>query len=364
MNNSLELENNNDTKKSKKTNKNKNKKPVSSTTLERDNNALKINNDNNPSSRRLREVLQNSMIESVTKVPRMSNTESPFKLMITMDKRFEKLTEDLTEKLQTIIQTMFRECEERLLSEIDKRLNITKNDLNIVTERVTSLESAVENIKNTAMDEVIALRSETEDLKNEIAFLKNFARKHENSIVAYDIRITNVPTEKNEDLYEKYFRLCDAVNISPPNVKAIYRVKNNRNQQFKNKNKQNNSKPYDAAIIVKFKCPYERNFVLKSITSFIKNQKTPLRLNVLGFNSSVPFYVNENLTPDNHRIFLKANSLKREGKISAAFVNRGLVYIRQLNCDDPICIFDYDQFNQLFFCERNEENIPDCHETL
>lgn len=324
-----------------------------------ENNTPVLNNGNKPKNKRLREVLQNSMSESISKSPRLANAESPFKIITTVDKRFDKLTDDLTEKLQSIIQTMFRECEDRLLSEIDKRLNITMSDLNKVTDRVTNLESVVEEIRSAAMDQVNVLRTEAIDLKEEIAYLKSCARKHENSIVANDIRITNVPSEKNEDLYDIYFRLCEAVNINPPNVKTIYRVNINRyNKQDTNIN--NNNRARDAAIIIKFKCPYERNYVLKSITSFTKFRKDPLRLNLIGFKSSMPFYANENLTPENHRIFLKALSLKKQSIISAAFVNRGLVYIKQQNAEDSICISDFNQLNQLFRQCPDDRNIHEC----
>lgn len=368
MENSFEMQCVNKNK-NKKLNK-KSKKQENKETTEIEYNSPEhntINMLNNPTNKRLRDVLQNSINESVAKAPRLTNIESPFKLMNSMDKRFDKLTEDLTEKLQTIIQTMFRECEERLLSEIDKRFNITKSDLDAVTVRVTSLESAVQEIKNTAMDEIIELRNETEFLKNEIVYLKSCARKQDNSIVAYDIRITNVPTEQNENLYDLYFRLCEAVNISPPNVKTIYRVKINRNNRnnYNNKNNQNNSKTRDAAIIVKFKCPYDRNFVLKTITSFIKTNKAPLQLNVIGFKSSVPFFVNENLTPENHRIFLKAYGLKKQGIISSVFTNRGHVFIKQLNEEDPIYIYEIDQLNQLFRMQSSDdENLQGCINTV
>lgn len=186
-----------------------------------------------------------------------------------------------------MMQKMLKECKDSLLNEIDKKFYVLLNDINKVTERVTNLETSVQEIKNTAANEMIALKHETESLKNEIIYLKNCARKHENSIVAYDIRITNVPTEPNENLYNFYLKICETVKISPPNIKNIFRVKINKNNHTNKKN--NNKKTSDAAIIVKFQCPYERNFVLKSITSFIKYRKDSLRLNLIGFDSSFLF---------------------------------------------------------------------------
>lgn len=146
------------------------------------------------------------------------------------------------------------------------------------------------------------------------------------------------------------------INITPPNIKSIFRVKINKNSPTTNRNTRKNRNTLDAAIIIKFQCPYERNFVLKSITSFIKYRGDSLRLNLIGYESSVPFFVNENLTPNNHRIFLQANRLKKDGLISAAFINRGLVYIRQQKNDEPTCVNEIDQLNKLFPAQGHDDD--------
>lgn len=349
----------------KRTNK-KNKQENTNTTMEANKSTQNTQIPfTTPAQKRLREVMQTSLVENISKSPRLAITESPIKFIQTMDKRFDKLTEQLTDHLQTIMQKMLHECKESLLSEIDKKFNILMSDMNKVTERVTNLESFVVEIKNTATSEMIALKNETEKLKNEIAYLKTFARKQENSIVAYDIRITNVPTEPNENLYDIYYKLCDTVKIPPHKIKSIFRVKINKDNHRDSK-RNNNKKTSDAAIIVKFNCPYERNFVLKSITSYVKYRKDTLRLNLIGYDSSVPFFVHENLTPENHRIFIKAHRLKRDKRISAAFTNRGLVYIRQHGNEEPICIKDVDTLNQLFPPQGPDNNgsIHSVHDTM
>lgn len=126
-----------------------------------------------------------------------------------------------------------------------------------------------------------------------------------------------------------------------------------------------NNKDYDGAIIIKFKCPYERNFILKTITSFIKAKKDVLRLNLIGFDSSNPFFVNENLTPENHRIFLQAYNLKKKYIVSSAFTNRGLVYISKSPNDEPICIDDIAKLNLMFrFQNNNNASMPTSQDNI
>lgn len=94
-----------------------------------------------------------------------------------MERRFEKLTE----QLQTTIQTMFRECEDRLLNEIDKKLNAAMSDLNNLTTKVSTLESVIQEIKCTATEKIIALTNDNEIFKEEIETLKKY-------IILYYIR--------------------------------------------------------------------------------------------------------------------------------------------------------------------------------
>lgn len=252
-------------------NKNKNK---------RNQNKINMETVNSPAQKRLREVLQTSFLENTPKNIRITNTESPLRLVHMMDNRFEKLTD----QLQSTIQNMFRECEDRFLAEMDKKLNIAKLDLDNIADRVMSLETVIHEIKNENSNKVIALSKETEILRREVDYLKNCVRKQENSIVACDLRINGIPEQDNEDLFDLYLKICQTINISPPNTKSIFRIKIKRNFGGRKET------ITDPPIIIKFKSPYDRNFVLKSITSWIKTNKDFLRLNLIGFDSTVPFF--------------------------------------------------------------------------
>lgn len=301
-----------------------------------------------PTQKRLRDQFQTSIHESVTKTPRLSSMETPLKLIQIIDKRFDKQAEAMDirfqkqiESIQTAIQTLFRDCEASLLHELGKRMNELNQEIVEVKERVSKLE--------TAVGETIAIKNENEKLKDDIKKLKAYVQKQENSIVACDVRITGVPSGKHENLYTFYEKICEAVKISPFAVKTIYRVvhtKSRKNIEV-------------ADIIVKFLSPYERNYFLNIITSYIKSTQDVLRLNLIGFESTTPFYINENLTPDNHHIFIRAHHLKRDGKISSAYAYRGLIYIRKLGSDESIHIDDIEKLNQLFPPQITQNSISE-----
>lgn len=213
--------------KNKKSNKQKNNQKSVSVIMD---------NSFSPAHKRLREVVETTHMTNTPSVNLCKDQESlylnkpnsPFRLLQVMDKRFEKLSE----QLQTTIQTMFRECENRLLSQIDKRLNITMSELNKLSERVLTLETTVQEIKNTASDKLIAHTDENAELKTEIECFKKFVQKQENSIVAHDLRINGIPRSNNENLFEMYRLICETIKINPPEVKEIFRVQINKNNNY------------------------------------------------------------------------------------------------------------------------------------
>ena len=152
--------------------------------------------------------------------------------------------------------------------------------------------------------------------------------------------------------------------IDPPTVKEIFRVKMKKDNGYTNKDRHVN-KRQDAQFIIKFPIfyihlhftTYERNYVLTSIKNYVRETKDTFRLNLIGFDSQTPFFLNENLTPDNHRIFLRAHSLKKDEIISSAFTLRGFVYIKTQGSDEPMLIEEIDELDQFFQPQVSSPNV-------
>lgn len=317
----------------KNNNKNKNKQINTKKVLEmnstEENNNLStttksttMSSNNTPANKRMRDVLQNSLLGNVCKTPRLAHTESPLKLITIMDKRFDKMTE----QLEHIIQTKLNEYKDDLLCEIDKRLNIVKSGLQEVTDRVTKLETVAANVIS---------------MQDEINMLKKQIKRQENNAVSSELRLNEIPYYENEDLMQVFSDICNVINISVPAIRSIYRLQNQNN-----KNKTNSK---DAVIIVKMWSPYDKNFFLKSFSNFRKlNKDFFYCLRDIGYNSDNKFYVNENLTQQNFNILRAANRLKRNKRVYSAFSMRGLVYIKKDANDKIIQIDDISQLNRLF----------------
>lgn len=297
------------------------------------------------SHKRLGEVMLASSVESTPKTPRSSvseshsqiNINSPLKFIQIMDKRFEKLTE----KLQTAMQTMFRECEDRLLKMIDLKINTAMSELSNLAEKVKNIETVVEENKNEASEKIIILTSETDQLKKEIVFLKSKVKQQENKNISCELRLNEIPYSSDEDLYKIFENICSTINTSVPAVKTIYRLQNHNNKH--------NLNSRDAVIIVKMWSPYDKNHFLKTFADFRrKNKGFFFCLRHIGINSDNKFFVNENLTSANFKLLCAANRLKKEHYIYSAYTIRGLVHIRKSQNDQAILIDDLDHLNNLF----------------
>lgn len=284
----------------------------------------------NPAQKRLRETIQNSLIGNATKSPRLSTTESPSSSLNLLDKRFDKLTQEI----QIMINNKFNEYKTELLNVFEKSFNVIKNELHDVTERVKQLETVSANIKSS---------------KDEINLLKNKIKQLENKNVSCELRINEIPYNENENLFLIFEKICNTINISMPAIKTIYRLQN-----VNNKNK-NNSK--DAVIIVKMWSPYDKNYFLKSFTNFRKiNKGFNFCLKHIGESSNNKFYINENLTQYNFNILRAANKLKKAHRIHSAFSLRGLIYVKIAADSNLIRIDEIEVLNDLF---RDYEPEPE-----
>lgn len=235
------------------------------------------------------------------------------------------------EKQIDSLKSLLIEFENRLFTDLDERMLVLKREINVVTERVTKLE--------TVSSEILAI-------KNEIKTLKMQTLKNANSVVACDLRVNGVPYSDKENLTQIFENICTAINITTPRIKSIYRLHNKNN-------KAKEASP-DAVIIVKMLSPYDKNFFLKSLGLYKKANNTNLKLNVLGFQSDRVFHVNENLTGSNYRILREAILLKKRKLVHSAYTFRGLVYVKHSKDDDPVCI---DQVEGLdFFRGQNSSS--------
>lgn len=299
----------------------------------------------------------NTFLESAKRTPRLS--DSPLRLLQIVDKQLERQTEDLHKQIRELLQ----QSEARLLDQLEKRLceKLTemRMELDGVVERVTKLESElgasitsnnnklselkadIANVMNKA-ENTNTVSSDDIELKTEVNNLRFKIMQQENTAVACELRIDGIPYYDCENPYMIFCSICESLNIETPNVKAIYRLKTRSNI-------------IAPTILVKLSSPYEKNYVLKSISNYRRRNKDLLRLFLLNFDSNAPFYINENLSQTNYKIFNKALKMKKDGTVFSVFTVRGIVHVMKGEMDKAVRIDLINELDELFRVNQIEK---------
>uniref|UniRef100_A0A1A9V2P8 Uncharacterized protein n=1 Tax=Glossina austeni TaxID=7395 RepID=A0A1A9V2P8_GLOAU len=231
------------------------------------------------------------------------------------------------------------DTEARLPGEFKVTLTALTCEVESLRQRVTDLSDKLGSVEN----QFSSLRGESESLTKKISNidskclsdLNSRVRKLENTSVTCDVRISGIPHTEGENLNEMLWALCEATKTAVPKFKSIYRERPRPNRN-------------DSPIMLKMNTPYERNTFLRSLANFRKTGRSTLKLRLVGFDSDVPFYVNEHLTAQNYRLLKKVVALKKSGKIKHYLTSRGMVYVKGHQAEEMLPIEDNEQLNIFF----------------
>lgn len=298
-----------------------------------------------PATKRTRDsLLESSLSVENRKQPRIS-MDSPFRAMQALESRFDKLTEKINTTISASILHEIRECEKRIISEINNEINNKVKDIETkLLSEIDSLKAEFIKINNrissveTQCSEIDDLRKDIDCLKTQLYVNDRRVSKQENAMVSNELRVTGIPKMENENLRLHYANLCAVLEIHPPECKSIFRVGGERYR---------NNSP-DSTIIIKMESAYDKNFLLRSMYNYRNKIRGQLQLNAIGFESDATFFINENLTSNNYHIFKSALKLKKMKKLSSVFTRRGLVYIKVNTGDEATCASSIDELNVFF----------------
>ena len=268
----------------------------------------------------------------IVKTPKLVNEDTTVGIMKLIESKFKELNDSINTKMEKVSKNI-NTSKSEILGEISAQIADLHSKFNIITNRVKELELKI---------------NECDTLRAEINILKEKAEKQDSIAISSEIRINGIPSNKNENLYDVFKRICHVINIPTPNIQTIFRVKNKNNTQYN-----------DGPIIVKLSSSYERNFLMRSFAVHRRQKRTLLTLEHIGLNSNQPIYINENLTKTNNTIMKAASKYKRENKFHAAYSLRGMVFIRISNNDAPLLIKSLNMLDELASNEsvfRNDGN--------
>lgn len=244
----------------------------------------------------------------------------------------------------TLLAKQMKQDNQDLTNTIQKQFEVVNKNINVINTKVQQLES--DNL--IIMNEIDSLKSDVTKInlelnetkkklelsnaqlsstKKELAEASTSIANLDNKFVASDAVMFGVPQLPEENLKSLYNHLCHTLDIKPPVVLDLF-----RSRPIQNSHK-------NTSIIIKFKSPYEKNFLLTSIAKHIKTNKTQLCLNDIGIASTAHIFVRESLSKMNNNLVRHAIELKKSNNIAAVFTIRGRVYVkRSLSDVRGICV--------------------------
>lgn len=297
-----------------------------------------------PASKRTKRT-KDSRLENIQSLENLTlpqlTLDSPFRAIQTIDNRFDKLSEKLTTTITDSIKKEIRECEKKIIAEVNSKISeieakllreidSLKSQFTVINDRVSAVEAQC--------SEIDELRKEIDYLKTEIYGIQNKMSRQENSMISTELRVTGIPGIRNENLGLHYDNLCAALQIQAPKYTSIFRVGGTKYK----------TKSPDSTIIIKMESAYDKNYLLKSISNYKNMIRGHLKLNMIGFESNSNFFVNENLTSTNYNIFKNALKYRKMNKIVSVFTRRGIVYIKIATGDEAQPIRSVNEFNEVF----------------
>uniref|UniRef100_A0A1B0ACH7 Uncharacterized protein n=1 Tax=Glossina pallidipes TaxID=7398 RepID=A0A1B0ACH7_GLOPL len=237
---------------------------------------------------------------------------------------------------EDLILRRIEDTEARLLAEFKVTLAALTCEVESLRHRVTDVSDKLGSVEN----QFSFLRGESELLIKKISNIESKCLsdlnsrvwKLKNAAITCDVRISGIPHTEGENLNEMLWALCEATKTAVPKFKSIYRERPRPNRN-------------DSSIIPKMNTPYKRNTFLRSLANFRKTGRSTLKLRLVGFDSDVPFYVNEHLTARNYRLLKKVVALKKSGRIKHYLTSRGMAYVEGHQFEEMLPIEDDEQLN-------------------
>ncbi|KAM8718302.1 hypothetical protein ACLKA7_001002 [Drosophila subpalustris] len=243
------------------------------------------------------------------------NTAADIKLR-TLDASSPQLLELINKRFGEQAE-LIRLTEQRILGELQERINSMSLEMQQLIGRVQQLEEEAAEVKSLK----VKLMSMEANWESKLQVQANEA-------IAADLRIHGAPCIEGENLNALFTTLCGTLGSDPaPKLRDIFRVR----QRSANSTE-------DPIIIAKLEHVREKIALLKLIADYRRTKKQQLSLTQLGFESHVPFYVNEQLTKAYYDIFKEAMKMKKLNMLTAVYTRRSLVHMRVSGSEGYICI--------------------------
>lgn len=232
--------------------------------------------------------------------------------------KIAKQQNELKQQQITTTESLKKEINEQntlMKSEITAIINSMKNEFKaeIATINDKLEASTVSNSKK--VDEI---SDKVDTLNNRINHVeKDFERlSHMN-----ELKLVGIPFSESENLANIFINIANLISYDTSNAINIPSL-----SRLIIKNKLTNDLQPSATIIMKFAAVYMKETFYNLYLRLLPRKKITSK--DLGFSSDTRIIVSENLTQQNHDIFIAASNLKREKKLAQVFTVNGIVNVK------------------------------------
>jgi hypothetical protein len=207
---------------------------------------------------------------------------------------------------------------DRLADKFDEKLDKLRRELkaDIKDELLPKISKNEKDIKNNTME----IR-ETKELVQEVEHSLELMWK------SSDLIVRGVPVLANENVVSLYQTIAVLIGYDAATTPRA-RIQRLGQNQPKSK--------YEPPILISFICRFDKADFYRKYFANVKK----LTLTALGFHSSARFYLSENLTKRNQKIFSEALKLKKAKKLYSVSTSSGTIWVRQKSSESATSIKD------------------------
>ena len=256
-----------------------------------------------------------------------------------MNKMETRHAQVFKEELQTMKDALMVEMKkmlkEELVAEINKEfaveikkefadLDNTIQFMNAKFETVVNQNKELTDKVSKLVDENKVVKKQLKDIKEDNNILSSQVDFLERNLKGKNVEISGVPFTKNEKVIDLAVKVMTKVDsqLREGDIKYARRLI---------KKDSNNATIY-GPILVRFKNISQRNYVFKN-----KKYLAEAKLEKV-INGAKKVFINENLTPQNKKMFYHANCFRKQYNWKYVWTANGIVFLRKTESSDAVPI--------------------------
>lgn len=262
-----------------------------------------------------------------------------------METRKQVLKEELQTMKKALMVEMKKMLKEELVVEIKKELVVEKENLLKIVEEIKHLKTDLDNTiqfmnskfemvlnqnkdlsdkVSKLVDEKKVMESQLKSIKEEKNGLSSQVDFLERNLKGKNLEISGVPFTKNEKVIDLAVKVVTNIDskIKEGDIEYARRLM---------KKDRNGATKY-GPILVRFKNIDQRNYLFKN-----KKYLAQAKLQDV-INGDEKVFINENLTPQNKKVFYHANCFKKQHNWRYVWTSNGIVFLRKTENSDAVTI--------------------------